>query len=100
MITLTSCSYYAFYPQTGSSQPPPANPNLVKIYAGDPDLDYTVIGSIAVDVEGDERKAQEYLKKKAAGLGADAVIKVYLTTNNPFSTRIRISGVAVNVGGV
>lgn len=97
MTFLTSCSYYAYHIQTGSSKQVETNPEVIKIYSGNIEQDYIVIGSVTADVMGDAEDAAEYLKKEAAKLGADAIIKVELTKLTSFSQRTGISGVAIKL---
>jgi hypothetical protein len=97
LTCLTSCSYYAYYCQTGSAPLTETKPDVIKIYSGDIDKEYVVIGSVAADVNGDADAAVKYLKKKASKLGADAIIKIELTKINSFSQRTGISGVAVRM---
>ncbi len=94
-ISLTSCSFFTFYPQTDSQTYPKTDPLTIKIYSEDIDQDYLVIGSVAADVIGDGEKAARHLKKEASKLGADAIIHVKLTKINSTAARVGISGVAI-----
>jgi len=96
-MILSSCSYYAYQYQTGSSSQSETTPESIKIYSGDIEQDYIIIGSVTADVMGDADAVVKYLKKKAAKLGADAIIKVDLTKINSFAQRTGISGVAVKL---
>ena len=96
LSTLNSC-YFAFYPQSGSYNHPVTNPELIKIYSGDIDQDYLIIGPVAADVIGDADDVVKYLKKKASELGADAIIKVDLTKMNSSSISTGISGIAIRL---
>lgn len=96
-MILSSCSYYAYQYQTGSSSQSETTPESIKIYSGDIEQDYIIIGSVTADVMGDADAVVKYLKKKAAKLGADAIIKVDLTKINSFSQRTGISGVAIKL---
>lgn len=94
LSTLSSC-FYGFYPQTGSNIYAETRPEMVKIYSGEPEYEYEIIGSITADVIGDGDAVVKHLKKKAAQLGADAVIRVDLSKVNSTTVRTGISGVAV-----
>ena len=94
---LTSCSYYAYQFQTGSTPQSETIPESIKIYSGDIEQDYIVIGSVSADVVGGSDTVVKYLKKKASKLGADAIINVNLSKFNTFSNRTGISGVAVKL---
>ena len=93
---LTSC-YYSFYPQTGAVIYPATNPQDIEIYSGDIDQDYFIIGSIAADVIGDSDAVVKHLKKKAAEIGADAVIRVELNKIDSETIRTGISGIAIKM---
>lgn len=97
MLTLLSSCYYGFYPQTGSSVQTETNAESIQIYSGDIQQDYEIIGSITVDVMGKAEKASKYLKKKAAKVGADAVIHVELNKVDMEYQRTGISGIAVKL---
>lgn len=96
-MILSNCSHYAYHYQTGSSSLSKTTPEEIKIYSGDIEQDYIVIGSVTADVLGDADNVVKYLKKKTSELGADAIIKVDLTKINSFSQRTGISGVAVKL---
>ena len=96
-LVFSSCSYYAYQYQTGSASNSETTPDSIKIYSGDIEQDYIIIGSVTANVMGDADAVVKYLKKKAAKLGADAIIKVDLTKINSFSQRTGISGVAVKL---
>ena len=93
---LTSC-YYAFYPQTGSEKYAETIPESIKIYSGDIDQNYAIIGSVTADVIGDGDAVVKHLKKKAAELGADAIIKVELNKISSETSRTGISGIAIKI---
>ena len=94
LLSLTSCSYYAFYPQPRSQTYLPTNPDSIKVYSGDIDQEYDVIGAIATYIPlniGNDKSnggATGILKKHTAKLGADAIINLKITPNS-------MSGVAV-----
>lgn len=96
LMILTGC-YYAYYPQTGSASYKATYPEEIRVYSGAPDQDYMVMGSVAVDVIGDADAAVKHLKKKAAEMGADAIINAKLTKVNSSASRTGISGVAVKL---
>ena len=93
----TGCSYSAYYLQTGTEIQKQTDPEKIKIYFGDISQDYEIIGSIAADVFGNTYFLEKYLKKKAASIGADAVIKVNLTKISSITSRNGISGIAVKL---
>jgi hypothetical protein len=90
-----SCSFSSHYIQTGSRTYEETNPKDVKIYSGEPNEAYIVIGSIAVDYMGDNEGGLFYLKKKAALIGADAVIFTKLTSFYTQRNSLAANGVAV-----
>ena len=92
---LASCNIYTFYPNKESQTFPATSPNEIKIYTGDIDRSYTVIGSVAADALGRSEVVAKYLKSKASKLGADAIIYTELTKINTMVQRTGISGVAV-----
>jgi uncharacterized protein YbjQ (UPF0145 family) len=96
ITTLNGC-FYAFYPQTGSHFYAETLPETVQIFSGEPEQEYEIIGSITADVIGDADAVVKHLKKKAAKLGADAVIKVDLSKVNSTTLRTGISGVAIKM---
>ena len=96
-LVSTSGCYYAFYPQTGSRLHVETKPDIVKFYSGEPEQEYEILGPIAAEVPGDVEAATKYLKKKAAKLGASAVIKVNLSKPTSFPGSTSISGVAVKL---
>lgn len=97
VLTTTSCSYYAFYPQPRSQTFLATNPDSIKVYSGDTEQEYLVIGSVSsmipgvlvTTAKGNER-ATKVLKKHTAKLGADAIIHLKSTGNTG-----SLSGVAV-----
>ena len=93
---LTSC-YYSFYPQTGAVIYPETNPEDIEIYSGDTDQEYIIIGSVTADVIGDADAVVKHLKRKAAELGADAIIRVELNLISSETIRTGISGIAVKM---
>ena len=96
LLTLLSGCFYAYYPQTGSTTYRPTQPEYIEIYSGVPEQEYVVMGSIAADVIGDADASVNHLKKKAAGMGADAIIKIQITTNSTCGGT-GVSGVAVKM---
>lgn len=97
LTSFTSCSYYAYHLQTGSTKLAETDFETIKIYSGDIEQDYIVIGSVTSDTPGKADKAIQHLKKNASKLGANAIIKVKLTKINSFSNRTGLSGVAVRL---
>jgi len=96
LTLLTSC-FYAYYPQTGSELYEPTPVESIQIYSGDIKQDYVVMGSVAVDAIGNADDAIKYLKKKAAKMRADAIIRTDIFLGEPTSGRTGISGVAVKM---
>jgi len=96
LMTLLSGCFYAYYPQTGSTTYMPTQAEYIEIYSGVPEQEYLVMGSIAADVLGNADAAIKHLKKKAANMGADAVIKVQVTTSSTCGGT-GVSGVAVKM---
>jgi hypothetical protein len=96
LLTLLSSCFYAYYPQTGSKTYSPTRAEYIEIYSGAPEHEYVVMGSIAADVIGNADAAVNHLKKKAAKMGADAIIKVRYTTNSTCGGT-GVSGVAVKM---
>lgn len=94
-LLLSSC-FYAYYPQTGSKNYSSTQVEQIEIYSGVPEQEYVVMGSIAADAIGDADAAVNLMKKKAAKLGADAIIKVQITTKSTCGGK-GVSGVAVKM---
>ncbi|MBI2428726.1 MAG: hypothetical protein HYV29_08025 [Ignavibacteriales bacterium] len=94
---LCSCTITTHYIQDGASAKTAVAAESVKIYTGDIAHDYDVIGSVAVDVAGDGKKAALKLKEKAGSIGANAVIMTKLTKLASYGGRTGLSGVAVYV---
>lgn len=97
LCLLSGCSISTHYVQSGATVYSETNAEDIQIYTGDIEEEYQVIGSIAVDVMGNGKAAEKYLKKKASKLGADAVMLVHLTKMNSPAQRTGISGVAVKL---
>jgi uncharacterized protein YbjQ (UPF0145 family) len=96
MVSTSGC-YYAFYPETGSQLYVETQPEIIKIYSGEPKEKYEILGPIAAEVPGDDNAATKYLKKKAAKLGASAVIRIELSKPTSFPGSTSISGIAVKM---
>lgn len=94
LLALSSCGFHSYYPQTGSILYEPVDPETVKIYIGDIEEDYVILGSITADAVGRGDQAKALLKERAAALGANAVIRAELSK---IGSRTGISGVAVRV---
>ena len=95
-MLLTSC-LYTNYPQYGGSKYPKTNPEEIVIYSKDIEQCYEIIGPVGTDSDGDSEDAIEELKKKAARLGADAIIHVKLNSATSNSPQTGISGIAVRL---
>ena len=96
-LVSTSGCYYAFYPQTGSQLYVETQPETIRIYSGEQDQKYEILGPIAAEVPGDVEAATKYLKKQAAKLGASAVIKINLSKPTSFPGSTSISGIVVKI---
>lgn len=94
-LILSSCRYYTFAFQSGSTSFTETSPDSIEIYSGGIDQDHIVIGSVAVDVPGGTLAAVNYLKLEASKLGADAIIHVELKQQGTYINRVGISGVAI-----
>ena len=92
---LTSCKVFTFYPDKESQTYNKTSSEDIKIYAGDIDRPYTIIGSVAADVLGNGEQVGKFLRSKAAKLGADAIIFAELNKLNTYNIRTGISGVAI-----
>ncbi|QGY42201.1 hypothetical protein GM418_00580 [Maribellus comscasis] len=97
LLMSTPGCYYAFYPQTGSQLYIETQPETIEVYSDEPEQKYEILGPIAAEVPGDVEAATKYLKKKAAKLGASAVIKVNLSKPTSFPGSTSISGIAVKI---
>lgn len=94
-ILLAGCSYSTHFVQTGSRAYEETNAENVKIFSGEPQEDYTVIGSIAVWYAGNSESGIVYLQEKSALIGANAVIHTRLSTVNSSDASFMANGVAV-----
>jgi hypothetical protein len=96
-VFLSSCSYFTFYPQTGSISQPATNPKDIKIFTGDIDRPYTVLGSVSANtINGNEEEnLKPYLSKQAAKIGADAIIFAEVSVMGSANARVGLSGVAI-----
>lgn len=90
-----ACSFHTHYLQTNSTYFPATDPDQVEIYSHTPDREYIVIGSVAVDIFGNDQSAVKKLKKEVAKLGAHAVINTQLTRMTTAGSRSGLTGVAV-----
>jgi hypothetical protein len=95
LFVFTACSYSTYYLQTGSQKFPSTAPADVQMFSGKPGRSFKVIGAIAADVVGDVDDCQKAIKKKAASIGADAVIFIKLSVFSTAGARMGINGVAV-----
>jgi hypothetical protein len=92
--SLSGCNF-AFYPETGSQLYMQTEREAVKIYSGEPEQNYEILGPVAAEVPGNVDAATKYLKKKAARLGASAVIRINISKPTSFPGSTGISGIAV-----
>ena len=97
MGLLSSCAFQTHYTQTGSITYEPVAVESVSIHMGDIEQEYTIIGAIAVDAMGQGIQTKELLKKKAASIGANAVIKTELSKIGSGVVRTGMSGIAVRL---
>ena len=95
LFVFTACSYSTFYLQTGSKKFPTTAPADVKLYSEKPGRPFKVIGAIAADVTGNVDDCEKAIRKKAASIGADAVIFIKLSVFSSVGGRMGINGVAV-----
>ncbi|WP_269226682.1 heavy metal-binding domain-containing protein [Flavobacterium eburneipallidum] len=94
LFAFASCSIKTHYVQTGGKTYPKTEENSILIYSRTPEKQYEVIGSVAV-FAASEKQSLKALKKKAAELGADAIIEINLDKISSVSQATGISGVAV-----
>lgn len=94
VLVFASCSIKTHYVQTGGKTYPSTETASILIYSRTPEKPYDVIGSVAV-FGGNEKLAVKALKKKAAELGADAVIEITLDKISSVSQATGINGTAV-----
>lgn len=94
-LLVSSCAISTYYLQSDAKTYAATNKDNVKLFSDDIKTDYNVIGSIAVDVPGGGKAAEAELKKKAAAIGANAVIFCKLTKISSLAQRTGISGVAI-----
>ncbi|MCG9794113.1 lipoprotein [Flavobacterium algicola] len=95
LLSLSSCSISTYYAQDETAATTPTTQENIKLYTNNVEQKYTVLGSIAIDAVGNTQSAEKFLKKKAAKIGADAIIYCKLNKLNSFSQRTGISGVAI-----
>lgn len=62
LLALSSCAFQSYYPQTGSITYEPVAAETVKIYTGDIEEDYIILGSIAADAAGKGKKPKACCK--------------------------------------
>lgn len=94
---ISACSYSAHYLESPLNTAAKTDFQEIKIYAGDLEQEYKVIGSLTVDTPGDIDIATRFIKKKAALLGADAIIHVEINKLSTNTGRTGMSGVAVRI---
>mgnify|MGYP003687735507 CR=1 FL=1 len=93
-ILLSSCSISTHYLE-GTEKYTPTSMEEVQIFTEDISEEYIVIGSIATAAAMSQESAIKFLKKKAAAIGADAIIFTKPTSMSSFDTAYGYSGVAV-----
>ena len=94
-VVLISCSIKTHYILNNQEKFKKTNPEDVKIFSGQPDMQFVVIGCVAVDAPGDGNDAVKSLKEEAASIGANAVMEVRLTKLSSFASRTGLSGTAI-----
>ncbi|KAB1157031.1 heavy metal-binding domain-containing protein [Flavobacterium luteum] len=94
LFVFVSCSIKTHYVQTGSKTYQPTEPTSILIYSRTPEKRFEVIGSVAVHASG-QKHAIKVLKKKAAALGADAVIDINLDKIASYTQTCGINGTAI-----
>lgn len=94
LLLFVSCSIKTHYLQTGSKMYPVTEAKNILIYSRVPEKPYEVIGSVAVWAIG-EKQALNALKKKAAEIGADAIIEITLDKISSPSRSTGINGTAI-----
>ena len=96
MLLLGACasaaetSVAAHFVQPGSKMYPKTNQDSVKLFSGDPKFEYIIIGNLSIAVAGEIDIAYKRLRKEAARLGADCVIRLEVYNNGS-----GMSGIAV-----
>ena len=95
LLVFANCSITTHYIQTGGKTYPATIAENILIYSRFPEKAYEVIGSIAVYADSGDEQAVKELKRKAAKLGADAVIEINLDKISSPSQATGISGTAV-----
>lgn len=99
LVLFSGCTINSHYNLTGEKLNY-SDPLSIRVYSGiPPNLEYKVLGLVAVDVPGKSKKAMSTFKKEASLLGANAIVDVKLTKLNTFAARTGLSGVAVLVTG-
>lgn len=95
LLLFVSCSIKTHYVQTGSKTFPPTEAKNILIFSRTPEKPYDIIGSVAIFAASGEEHAVKVLKKKAAEIGADAIIEINLDKISSPSQATGISGTAV-----
>ncbi|MDO3695957.1 hypothetical protein QVZ41_13985 [Wenyingzhuangia sp. chi5] len=99
-LSLSSCSYFTYYNQTGytfNSSKENLELKELKIYSGDIEDEYEIVGSVSFDIPGGISDLKRNLKKKLNKIGADAIINVKLNKSNSFMSRTGITGTAIKL---
>jgi hypothetical protein len=94
LLVFVSCSIKTHYVQTGSKTYPATEAAKILIYSKTPEKQFEVIGSVAVHASG-QKHAIKVLKKKAAELGADAIIDINLDKIASYTQTCGINGTAI-----
>ncbi|MCK5740928.1 MAG: hypothetical protein KAH48_01820 [Chlorobi bacterium] len=85
-----STSVTTYFIQSGSKMYPETIPDSLKLYSGDPEFEYIIIGNLSIAVAGELEIAYNRLRKEAAKLGAECVIRLEIYNNGS-----GMSGIAV-----
>ena len=97
LILFSGCTINSHYNLTGK-QTNFSDPLRIRVYSGIPaNLEYKILGLVAVDVPGNSTAAMSRFKREASFLGANAIIDVKLTKIVTWGARTGLSGVAVLV---
>jgi len=97
-MLISGCAASTVYRQPGAPVLAPSLPAEIRLFAAEPKAAYTVLGSVAADCLGGTGDALELLRKKAASLGANAVVSLRITKIDVGSGRTGLSGTAVRLG--
>ncbi len=95
VFIFNSCSIATHYVQSGSTTYPVTKDSNILIYSNTCDKQFDIIGNVAVLAALGDEQAVKVLKKKAAELGADAIIEVKLDKISSYNQSCGISGIAI-----